>query len=210
MRVFVAEGQYVRAGDPLAQIGDTSKLKVEIPAERNQLEKDKSFPIKVEAAEVQGKVEAVLPLLPKFDPLRDLFESVASAVIVVDNANNKYKAGQTVYVPLIPRNAVVEVPSGAIANTTDGGRKVQVLRQSMVRDLPVTLMAQIGTSRLFVSGPFVEGDEVIYESSHQLPDGYQLKPAGTATAATSTNQTPGSSNPAATGTSTGARPNAGF
>jgi biotin carboxyl carrier protein len=177
MRVLVAEGQYVRAGDPLIVIGDTAKLKVEIPAERAQLEKDKPFSLKVEQAEVEGKVEAVLPLDAKFNPLRDLFESVASAMIVVDNANGKWKAGQSVFVPLVPRHPVVEVQASTVANSTDGGRKVQVLRQSVVRDLPVVLMGPIGSNRLFVSGPFGEGDEVIYETSHTLPDGFVLRSA---------------------------------
>jgi len=206
LRVLVAEGQYVRAGDPLVVIGDTAKMKVEIPVERSLVEKDKKHPIKVEAADVQGVVEAVLPLHSRFDPLRDLFESVASAIIVLDNPDNKYKPGQTVYVPLIPRNAVVEVPSGAIGNTSDGGRKVQVLRQWVVRDLPVTLMAQVGGSRLFVSGAFAEGDEVIYETSHQVPDGFQLKPAGAATTSTS-----GQPTGTGTGTAPATRPTgAGF
>jgi multidrug efflux pump subunit AcrA (membrane-fusion protein) len=184
LRVLVAEGQYVRAGDPLVVIGDNTKMKVEIPVERNLVEKDKKHSIKVEAADVQGNVEAVLPLHSKFDPLRDLFESVASATIVLDNPDGKFKPGQTVYVPLVPRHAVVEVPSGAIGNTSDGGRRVQVLRQWIVRDLPITLMAQVGGSRLFVSGAFADGDEVIYETSHQVPDGFQMKPDGAATATT--------------------------
>lgn len=208
LRVLVAEGQYVRAGDPLVVIGDSSKMKVEIPVERNQVEKDKPHAIKVESAEVQGKVEAVLPLLPKFDALRDLFESVASAVVVLENPDGKFKPGQTVYVPLIPRHSVVEVPSGAVGNLSDGGRKVQVLRQWGVRDLPVVLMGAIGGNRLFVSGAFADGDEVIYEASHQLPDGFQLKPAGGATAATGTGATGGTTTPP--GTSTAPRPTGGF
>uniref|UniRef100_A0A7C4LQC0 HlyD family efflux transporter periplasmic adaptor subunit n=1 Tax=Schlesneria paludicola TaxID=360056 RepID=A0A7C4LQC0_9PLAN len=183
LRVLVTDGEYVRAGDPLLVIGDTSRMKVEIPVERQQVEKDKPQTIKVESAEVMAKVEAILPLAPRFDPLRDLFESVASAIVVVDNPDGKYKPGQTVYVPLIPRHPVVELPSGAVGNLSDGGRKVQVLRQWIVRDLPVTVMGSVGSSRVFVSGPFAEGDEVIFETSHQLPDGFQLKPAGVASGA---------------------------
>lgn len=176
LRILVTEGQTVRAGEPLLVVGDVSKLKVEVPVERSAVEKDKPHAIKVESAEVQGKVEAVLPLHSRFDALRDLFESVASATIVVDNADGKYKPGQTVYVPLIPRHPVVEVPSASIGNLADGQRRVQVLRQWVVRDLPVVLMGGIGSGRLYVSGPFADADEVIYETSHQLPDGYQMKP----------------------------------
>jgi len=55
-----------------------------------------------------------------------------------------------------------------------------VVRQLVVRDIPVKLMGQVGSARIFVSGPFSEGDEVVYESSHQLGDGFQLKPSAVA------------------------------
>lgn len=199
MKIFVAEGEFVRAGDPLAMVGDFTKLKVEIPAERNQVEKDRPFTLKVEQAEVEGKVEAVLPLNDKFDPLRDLFESIASATIIVDNGSNRLKPGQTVYVPLIPRYPVVEVPSSAIGNMADGGRKVQILRQWMVRDIPVTLMGPIGSNRLYVSGAFADGDEVIYETSHTLPDGFVLRSSAapaTGTTANNAGGTTGGNTPA--------------
>jgi RND family efflux transporter MFP subunit len=210
LRVSVAEGQYVRAGDPLMVVGDSSKMKIEIPVERQQVEKDKPHTIKVEAAEVPGKVEAVLPLSPAFDALRDLFESVASAVIVVENPDGRLKPGQTVYVPIVPRHAVVEVPSNAIGNQSGGGRKVQVLRQWGVRDLPVELMGAVGANRVFVSGAFAEGDEVIYEASHQLPDGFQLKPAGSATATAGGTGTGAGATTSPGATTTSPRPTGGF
>ncbi len=42
--------------------------------------------------------------------------SVASVVVVIDNSNDKLRPGQTVYVPLIPRQPVAEIPAGAIGN----------------------------------------------------------------------------------------------
>jgi RND family efflux transporter MFP subunit len=177
LRFLVSEGQFVKAGDPVAQAGDTLKLQVEIPVERSQVVEGKSFPLKIEGEEVEAQVQAVLPLDPKFDPLRDLFDSLASAVVVIDNAKRRFQPGQTVHVPLIPRHPVAEVPSGAVANRSDGGRKVQVLRNDVVRDVPVVLMGSVGVDRLFVSGPFAPGDEVIFESSHQLGDGFPVKAA---------------------------------
>jgi multidrug efflux pump subunit AcrA (membrane-fusion protein) len=193
-RLLVVEGQFVKAGDPVAIVVDVSSLKVEIPVERTGVDQGKSISLKVESAEVEGKVEAVLPLHSRFDALRELFDSVASAIVVVENGAGLYKAGQTVYVPLVPRQPVMEVPSSSIGNLPDGQRKVQVVRQFTVRDVPVTLMGSVGTKRLFVSGPFAEGDEVIYEASHQLGDAFQLKPAAAATAAS------GQGNSPATGT----------
>ncbi len=191
MRVLVSEGQYVRAGDPIIVVGDVSRLKVDIPVERAQVEKDKPFTLKIEQAEIEGKVDAVLPLDAKFNALRDLFESIASATVVIDNANGRWKAGQTVFVPLIPRHPVVEVPASSVANLPDGERRVQLLRQSVVRDLPVVLMGPIGANRLFVSGAFAEGDEIIYETSHTLPDGFVLRSAAAPAGATGSGNTSG-------------------
>ena len=201
-RILVAEGQYVRAGDPLAIVADTSKMKVEIPVERALAENGKGFALKIEGSEVQGKIEQVLPLPPKFDVLRELFDSIASVLVVVDNGEGKIKTGQTVYVPLIPRQPVTEVPVAAVGNLPDGNRKIQVVRQFVVRDIGVSLLGQVGTSRVFVSGPFAEGDEVIYESSHQLGDGFQLKPSsgaatGSSTGPERTGPPPPSTNPKA-------------
>ena len=189
-RLLVSDGQFVKAGDPVAIVVDVSKVKVEIPVERSAAEQGKSISLKIESADVEGKVEAVVPLHARFDALRELFDSVASAIVVIENGAGNYKAGQTVYVPLIPRQPVMEVPTSAIGNLPDGQRKVQVVRQYTVRDVPVVLMGSVGTKRLFVSGPFAEGDEVIYEASHQLGDAFQLKPAAAATAATGQGTSP--------------------
>lgn len=177
LRFFVSEGQFVRAGDPVAIVGDTSKLQVEVPAERRQVANAKTFPIKIEGEEVDAEIQTVMPLDPKFDSLRELFDSIVSAVVVIDNAKRRFQPGQTVFVPLIPRHPVAEVPSSSVGNRPDGSRKVQVLRNDVVRDVPVVLMGSIGSDRLFVSGPFAQGDEVIYESSHQLADGFSVRTA---------------------------------
>lgn len=185
-RMLVTEGQFVRAGDPIAVVADTSKMKVEIPVDRSAAEIGKMFGIKIESNEVEGKIDQVLPLPARFDGLRDLFDSIAAVVVLVDNADNKLKVGQTVYVPLIPRQPVVEVPVSSIGNLSDGHRKVQVVRQFIVRDVSVAVLGQVGGARVFVSGPFAEGDEVIYDLSHQLGDGYQLKPSSVNVAAGAT------------------------
>ena len=173
--------------------------------ERAAAEQGKSVTIKIEANEVEGKIDAVIPLHTRFDALRELFESITSAVILFDNGDGRLKPGQTVYVPLVPRQPVVEVATSAVGNLPDGQRKVQVVRQSIVRDIPVILMGQVGSNRLFVSGTFAEGDEVIYEASHQLGDAFQLKHA---TAATGT--TPGTTTSPAGGEPGKSKPSVGF
>jgi multidrug efflux pump subunit AcrA (membrane-fusion protein) len=191
-RILVSEGQFVRAGDPVAIVVDSSKMRVEVPVERSAAVQGKSYPLKVESAEVEGKVEAVLPLSDRFKALRDLFDSIASATVVVDNPDGQYKAGQTVHVPIIPRQPIAEIRSSAISNLPDGQRKVQVVRHMVVRDIPVLVMGSVGVGRLYVSGAFADGDEVIYESSHQLSDAFQLRPAA---APANTGAAPSTTNP---------------
>lgn len=201
LRVLVAEGQFVRAGDPLVQFGDLARMKVEVPASRSEVQVDQPLKINIDSAEVDAKVESILPLAERFNPLRDLFDSIASAVLVVENPGGKLQPGQSVFVPMIPRQPVIQVASSAIGNLPDGQRKVQIVRASTVRDIPVQLLGGQGPTRTFVSGPFLEGDEIIYESSHLLADGFQLKPAGVAATAgaaggTAPGTTPQPSNPA--------------
>lgn len=203
-RILVVEGQFVKAGDPLAIVADHRMMKVEIPVDRATAEAGKKLGIRVDSLETDGKIDAVLPLATKFEPLRDLFDSIASVQVVIDNSAGKLKVGQTVHAPMIPRQPVVEVANSAVGNQTDGKRKVQVVRQNVVRDIPVVLMGQVGTARVFVSGAFADGDEVIYESSHQLGDGFQLKPSSGAPAQTAgpTNATPTTPGPSTTPKST--------
>lgn len=206
-RLLVTEGQFVRAGDPLAIVVDNSKLRVEVPAERSTANPGKTLPLKIESSEVEAKIDTVLPLDARFGALRDVFDSVASAVLIVDNADGKFKPGQSAYVPLIPRQPVAEVPSSAIGNVADGQRKVQVVRHGVVRDIPILLMGSVGVNRVFVSGAFAEGDEVIYELSHQLGDGFQLKPSA---AAATAGKDPANPGPTSTPPATPTKPSVGF
>jgi multidrug efflux pump subunit AcrA (membrane-fusion protein) len=169
--VLVAEGQVVRMGDPLVVLGDTSSLKVEVPVDRASTSVGQSISIKVEDQVMSGKVEALLPLSSRFEPLRDLLPSAALASVVLKNSEGALKAGQTVYSPLVPRDLVADVPNSCIGNVGDGGHKVQVLRGDTVRDVAVATLAAVGDGRSFVTGPFRDGDEVIESSSQELADG---------------------------------------
>jgi len=174
-RVYVVEGQFVRAGDKLATLLDPSKLQVEVPVERGTSAVGSNVEIKVEGTAVKGRVESVTALAPRFDPLRELTVSPASAVLSVDNSAGKFSAGQTVYSDLIPLAPVAVVPTECVSNVADGNRKVQVLRDNVVRDMPVKILAKVGTESVFISGRFNEGDEVVVKSSRELVDGTPLR-----------------------------------
>lgn len=170
-RVHVVAGQYVRAGEPLVELGDTSKLKLEIPVDRALTGPGKSIEVRIEDTTTTARIEKILPLAPRFEPLRRVVNSLASAIIVIDNPQDRYHVGQAVFIQLIPRNMLAEVPTRSLANLSEGRRKLQVVRKNLIRDIEVQLHAQVGTDRIFVSGPFTQGDEVIVATSQDLPDG---------------------------------------
>ncbi|MBI5758613.1 MAG: HlyD family efflux transporter periplasmic adaptor subunit [Planctomycetales bacterium] len=175
LRVHVVEGQFVRAGDRLLSLADTSKLQVEIPIDRSQAKVGDQIELKVEGAAINAKIEALLPLASQFESMRDLAASPASALVSIDNAQGKLAAGQTVHTKLIPLEPVALVPSVGVTNVPDGNRKVQVLRSRVVRNIVVQILAQVGTERVYISGPLIAGDEIIVNSSQELPDGTVLR-----------------------------------
>ena len=174
-RVFVEVGQFVRAGDPLLSVGDTSRLQVEIPVDREQAAVGKSIKLRIETKTIDAKIDKVLPVDEKFESLRALANSLVSAIVIVDNPQRTFHPHQAVYAELIPRHPVVEVQTSSIANGADGQRNVQVLRDSLIRNIGVQLLGQVGVDRVFVSGPFSPNDEVIVKSSQPLPDGTLIR-----------------------------------
>ena len=197
-RVHAVLGQPVRPGDPLVTLADASTLIAEIPVDRSPAEPAPgaapgegpppppavggTVPISVEGTDADATVDALLPLGERFEPVRDLVASPATARVTLPG--DRFRDGQTVYVPVIPRDPVAEVPTEALIPGPDGGRLVQVVRENVVRDLPVRLLGQVGEGRAFLSGPFAAGDEVILSSSRELPDGTVLAATADPLAAT--------------------------
>ncbi|MBS0263875.1 MAG: efflux RND transporter periplasmic adaptor subunit, partial [Planctomycetes bacterium] len=175
LRVNVSEGQYVRAGEKLGVLVDPSKLWVEVPVERANAAVGSTVDIKIEETAVKAKVEAVTALADKFDALRELTVSPASAVVSIDNAGGKFSAGQTVYSDLIPRTPVALVATTSVANAAEGERKIKVLRDHVIRDVTVRILAKVGTDSVYVSGRFQDGDEIVVYSSRELVDGTPLR-----------------------------------
>jgi multidrug efflux pump subunit AcrA (membrane-fusion protein) len=174
--VHVREGQVVRPGDPLVTIADLGTLAVEVPIDRRETVAGKMIELRIEDQNVSVTVDSVRPLARRFDELRGLIPSVASALVLLNNAEGKFHNDQAVYAPLVPRSPITEVPNGSLSNMDAGGRKVQVVRDSVVRDIQVTVLGSIGDDRSFVSGPFRAGDELILSLSKPLADGQRVRP----------------------------------
>ncbi len=195
LKLHVQVGQVVKFGEPLLTLADLTQLKVEMPVDRETVEEGGAFKLRVENQTVDAKVDKLLPADAKFERVRDLATSLATAVVMLDNSAGKRHVGQAAFGPLIPRYPVAEVMTTAVGTTEKGQRRVQVVRQGIVRDVDVDLLGQVGVERVFVSGAFVEGDVLILSSSRELADGTQLR------------HNPGAALPAPSAAATIAKPN---
>lgn len=173
-KVHVTEGQFVKAGDPIVTVVDPTKLRIEVPVDAKTVHPGGTVQIQVEDQNMTGAVDAVVPLNDRFEPLRDLFVSISSGVLSIDNSGGKLRVGQTAYSSMIPRQAVTEVPTSAISNAGDGERKVQVIRDGIVRDIRIQPLGQQGEDYVFVSGRFGASDELVLKSSEALLDGARV------------------------------------
>jgi RND family efflux transporter MFP subunit len=173
--VHVVEGQFVRAGQPLLTLCDLSQLQVDVPVEGAEVKEGGDQKLRSGETEITGKISVLLPASEAFEPLRNLTDTLQRAVVVFDNPTGKLKAGQTVFCDLIPLEPVVNVPTTATKTRMGGGFKVQVLRKNIVRDIPIKIHTKVGTERVFVSGAFSEGDELVSKTSLDLADGTPVR-----------------------------------
>ena len=175
LKVEIVPGQFARAGQRLMTLIDSTAMLVEVPVDRSQVKVGGDFEISIEKAPVKSKIQVILPADKSFEPLRNLVHNLALAVIQVDNSRGEFHAGQTVFTKVIPQHPFGQIPTAALQNHGDGNRKVQVLRQGVVRDIPVQELTQMGPDRLFVAGAFAPDDEVIITSSTPLKDGQLVR-----------------------------------
>ncbi len=177
--IHITKGQFVRAGDLLATVIDPTQLVVQVPVERDVFDSKKPFTLTVETQTAEAKVDAVLPPISEFDPLRELFVSVATARLHIDSMNGKFTPGQAVLSRMVPKYPVAEIQAVAIKTDTDNPeaeRMVQVIRGGFVRSLPIQLLGQVGQTHVFVSARFADGDELIISTSEELQDGSWVRP----------------------------------
>lgn len=175
LKTHVQAGQVVKSGERLVTLADVSRVKVELPVDRELVKAGENLKLRIENQTLDARVEKVLPAEAKFEKTRDLATSLATATIVLDNADAKWHVGQAVFAPLVPKHPVAGVATVAVSVGDNGQRKVQVVRQGMIRDVEVDLAGHVGTERVIVSGAFADGDEVILSSSRELADGTQIR-----------------------------------
>ncbi len=170
-------GAIINKGDLLLVLVDTTKLLARIPVNREEVKMGETIEVKLDNQVARAKVQSMLPLEGKWQPLRQILDTAAIAVVEFDNRDGNLKDGQTAYSPIVPRQPVIEVPNLSLRNSEKGSRIIQVVRDSMVRDIEVQLLGPIGEDRSYVTGPIQAGDELIAESSQSLADGALIRPA---------------------------------
>lgn len=201
-------GQNVRLGDTLLTLAEVSQLTAKVPVDRANTKVGQEIEILTDQNTIKGKVTALLPPTESIAPLRQIIPGLATAIVVVDNAGGKLSPGQAIYSRLVPQEFVTMVPAEVISSHTEGRRKVQVVRNDIVRDVVVEALAQKGTDRVYITGAFSNSDELLISSTQPLKDGQKIAPAdapptpGAATTTTSGASSP-SKPPAATSTKPG-------
>lgn len=170
-------GQFVRMGETLLTLADVSQLTAEIPVDRSTTKVGQEIEILTDQNALKGKVTALLPPTDSIAPLRQIIPGLATAVVVVDNSGGKLSPGQAVYSRLVPQDSVTLVPADVIVSHTEGRRKVQVIRNGVVRDVVIEALAQKGTDQVYISGPFGSSDELLISSTQPLKDGQKIAPS---------------------------------
>lgn len=205
LKVHVKPGEEVGKGTPLVTIGDLSSLECRVPVDRKTAVNGQPITLTIEDSVVVGMVKSIDPVSDDQQNMRDLAVSVAMANVSIRNSDGKFATGQAVFPTIIPDDPVTRVPLEAVKTGANGSRTVQVLRDHIVRNVPVRLHGQVGKGDVYVSGPFTESDQVIMSTSVELADSTAVRPtavsaasgrggssagAETATAPARTNQRP--------------------
>jgi len=175
--IDAVEGSFVTSGDLLMTLRDSKKLMARVPVNREDVKQGDSIEVTLDVGSAQANVQTILPLNNDWQALREILDTAAIAVVVLDNTNGKYHDGQTVYSPVVPRQPVIEIANTALKNSETGRRIVQVIRDSLVRDIEVQVLGPVGEGRSYVAGALQANDDVITEVSEPLVDGTVVRPA---------------------------------
>jgi RND family efflux transporter MFP subunit len=172
----VSPGQYVSKGTTIAELVDTSYLKVLVPVDRTMVKSGSTLELFCEGKTVTGKIQALLPLSEAFAALRELATPWTAAWLSVANSDGALEPGLRVRGPSLPSAPVATVASRSVHNAASaGGGNVQVVRGDYVTNIPVTVLGSTGPERTQVTGPFRPSDLLIVESSVPLAAGTFLR-----------------------------------
>jgi multidrug efflux pump subunit AcrA (membrane-fusion protein) len=174
----VCAGQYVVKGTVIAELADVTALKTLVPVDRRSVSSGAALTVQVEGQDVSVKVMAVLPLVDRFFPLRELATPFASAWVTVPNPKEELEPGLRVRTATIPTTPIATVARRAVKHDAGAGSDVgmvQVIRNEYVTNVPVRVLGDTGTDRTQITGPFRVSDALIVSSSVSLLAGTLLR-----------------------------------
>lgn len=182
----VSVGQFVTKGTTVAELADTTSLRVLVPVDRTKVKEGQTLQLVSDGKPVTGKVQAMLPLPETFAPLRELATPWSAAWVVVENpVGAGLEPGQRVRNPFLPVAPIASLPARAVQSASseprargDGGAVVQVVRNDHVANVPVSVLGEVGPERVQVAGAFRQGDAAIVETSVPLAAGTYLRFGG--------------------------------
>jgi len=178
LKINASSGQYVSAGETIAELADDSSLRVLVPLERTVATPAATVKLDVEGQTVEGKVQTTVPLPESHSPLRELAKPLTGAWVVVPNADRKLEPGQHVLSPSLPTITLATIPLRALRQTDktkSDDAKVQVVRNEYVVEIPVQLLGNRGAERIQVTGSFRPNDSLIVSSSVPLLAGTLIR-----------------------------------
>ncbi len=163
-------GQYVTRGTVLAELADLSSLKALVPVDRHETAMGASLVVQIEGQDVEGKVQAIMPLPERFVALRELATPFAAAWVVVPNTKKDLEPGLRVRSTTVPVTPIATVARRAIKRDAASAESasVQVIRNEYVTNVPVRILGDSGPERTQITGLFRRADKLIVSTSVPL------------------------------------------
>jgi len=174
-RRSVEVGQWIKQGDPVAEIVQLSPLHVRANVPEGlvaQIEEGQSVTVTIDAMpgmKLSGKIDQILP---EADPSSRTF----AVKILVDNPDLKIRPGffaRAIFLSGSEENSFV-VPKDAVLSA-GGQSRVMVMRGGASALVPVQILAMSGQS-VSVQGEFADGDLAITRGNETLQGGEALQP----------------------------------
>jgi multidrug efflux pump subunit AcrA (membrane-fusion protein) len=182
----VAEGQFVLKGTTILELADLSSLKAFQPIDRRHVSAGSSLSVQIEEKEVEGKVQAIVPLPDEYLVLRELVTPLAGAWVILSNPKGELEPGLRVRTGTIPTTPLAVIPKRSIKQDSQRsaeGAIVQVIRNEfdnnapaqIVTNLPVQVLGEVGPDRIQVTGRFRPTDSLVVATSSPLLAGTLVK-----------------------------------
>jgi hypothetical protein len=122
-RVFVSPGQFVRAGDPLVQLGDDAAYVFLIPCLKGKCARGQRFPIDSTDGAMKARVVATLPIPPEAGRLAEMLPEAELVRAEIRDPDHKLSDATPLSVPL---DAPRESKRGEASESSDRPKTVRL------------------------------------------------------------------------------------